>query len=157
MSITVFLADDHAVVRDGLKALLESQKDIQVIGEAATGEEALRRLKELSASVEVDVLVVDISMPEPNGIDVVRDVRQKYPGTGVVVLSMHSTAEHLSRALEAGAQAYVVKESAGAEVVNAVRAVHEGGRYLSGRISRELQPRRPPEGRGSPSDVALRS
>jgi DNA-binding NarL/FixJ family response regulator len=150
VSITVFLADDHAVVRDGLKALLEAQKDIQVVGEAATGEETLRRLKELSASVEVDVLVVDISMPEPNGIDVAREVRETYPGMGVVVLSMHATAEHLARALAAGAHAYVVKESAGAEVVNAVRAVHEGGRYLSGRISRELrEPTRPEAGSSS--------
>ncbi len=72
MNITVFLADDHAVVRDGLRSLLEAQGDIKVVGEAATGEETLRRLKVLSASVVIDVAIVDIAMPEPNGIEVTR-------------------------------------------------------------------------------------
>lgn len=135
MNITVFLADDHAVVRDGLRSLLEAQGDIKVVGEAATGEETLRRLKDLSASVVIDVAIVDIAMPEPNGIEVTRLISKAHPSMAVVILSMYSTAEHVVRALEAGARAFLVKESAGMEVVNAVRAVHAGKRYLSERIS----------------------
>ena len=135
MSITVFLADDHAVVRDGLRALLEAQGDIRVVGEASTGAEALRRLNELSSSVIIDVAIVDIAMPEMNGIDVTREITASHPSVSVVILSMYSTAEHIARAFQAGARAFLVKESAGAEVVNAVRTAHSGGRYVSGRIA----------------------
>ena len=136
MNITVFLADDHAIVRDGLRALLEAQSDIRVVGEAATGREALRRLKELSASVVIDVAIVDIAMPEMNGIDLTREIVAALPSTAVVILSMYSTAEHVSRAFLAGARAFLAKESAGTEVVDAVRAVHAGGRYVSERLSK---------------------
>jgi len=131
VSITVFLVDDHAVVRDGLRALLEAQPDIQVIGDAADGRETVRRVAQLCP----DVVVLDIAMPELNGIEAAQEIGQVSPATQVIILSMHSTTEHIFRALQAGARGYLLKESAGIEVVNAVRAVHAGQRYLSQKIS----------------------
>lgn len=134
MSLTVFLADDHAVVRDGLRFLLEAQPDISVIGDAASGREAVRQV----AQICPDVVVMDVAMPELNGIEAARRIAQDCPSTRVIILSMHSTTEHVFRALQAGARGYVLKESAGIEVVNAVRAVHAGRRYLSQKISDRL-------------------
>ena len=131
MSITVFLADDHAVVRDGLRALIEAQPDIRVIGDAADGRETVRRVARLCP----DVVVLDIAMPELNGVEAAYEIGQVCPATQVIILSMHSTTEHIFRALQAGARGYLLKESAGIEVVNAVRAVHTGQRYLSQKIS----------------------
>ena len=134
MSITVFLADDHAVVRDGLRVLLEAQPDIRVAGDAANGRETVRQVVRLRP----DVAVLDIAMPELNGIEAAQRITQDCPSTRVIILSMHSTTEHVFRALQAGARGYVLKESAGIEVVNAVRAVHAGRRYLSQKISDRL-------------------
>jgi DNA-binding NarL/FixJ family response regulator len=131
LSITVFLADDHAVVRDGLRVLLETQHDITVIGDAANGRDAVRQVADLCP----DVAVVDIAMPELNGIEATCQIRQLCPATQVVILSIHSTNEHIFRALQAGARGYLLKESAGADVVNAVRTVHAGRRYLSQKIT----------------------
>lgn len=131
MSITVLLADDHAVVRDGLRVMLEAEADIEVIGDAAHGREAVQRAVQLGP----DVVVMDIAMPELNGIEAAREIGNLCPSSEVVILSMHSTSEHIFRALQAGARGYLLKESAGAEVVKAVRAVHAGRRYLSERIS----------------------
>jgi DNA-binding NarL/FixJ family response regulator len=134
MTITVFLADDHAVVRDGLRFLLEAQPDIKVVGDAANGREAVRRVVQLCP----DVVVLDIAMPELNGIEAARGICRDCPSARIVILSMHSTAEHVFRALQAGALGYLLKESAGIELVNAVRAVHAGRRYLSRKISDTL-------------------
>lgn len=130
MSIKVFLADDHAVVRDGLQSMMEAQGDIEVIGHAGNGYEAVGKITELCP----DVAVVDIAMPEMNGIDVTQEVIKACPSTRVVILSMYSTTEHILQALRAGALGYVLKESAGVEVIDAVRAVHAGHRYLSEKI-----------------------
>jgi len=132
--ITVFLADDHAVVRDGLRVLLEAQPDIRVIGDAANGREAVRLVAQLCP----DVVVMDIAMPDLNGIEATQQIREVCPSAQVIILSMHSTTEHIFRALQAGARGYLLKESAGIEVVNAVRAVHAGHRYLSQKISDRL-------------------
>jgi DNA-binding NarL/FixJ family response regulator len=134
VSITVFLADDHAVVRDGLRVLLEAQSDITVIGDAADGREAVSRV----ARLRPDVVVIDVAMPELNGIEAAREIGEVCPSTQIIILSMHSTTEHIFRALQAGACGYLLKESAGIEVVNAVRAVHAGHRYLSQKISDKL-------------------
>ena len=131
MSITVLLADDHAVLRDGLRVMLEAETDIEVIGDAADGREAVQRAAQLCP----DVVVMDIAMPELNGIEAAREIGSLCPSSEIVILSMHSTSEHIFRALQAGARGYLLKESAGAEVVRAVRAVHAGRRYLSERIS----------------------
>ncbi len=134
MSIAVFLADDHAVIRDGLRHLLEAQPDIRVVGDAADGRETSRLVEKLRP----DVVIMDIAMPELNGIEATRRIRSDCPSTQVIILSIYSTEEHVSRALQAGARGYVLKESAGIEVVNAIRAVHSGHRYLSQKLSDQL-------------------
>ena len=131
MSIRILLADDHAVVRDGLKLLLENQPDVRVVGEATNGREAVREIGRLLP----DIVLMDIAMPELNGIAAAKQISQDYPGTKIIILSMHSTSEHIYRSLKAGARGYLLKESAGTEVVNAVHAVYGGGRYLSQKIS----------------------
>jgi DNA-binding NarL/FixJ family response regulator len=122
----VVLADDHAVVRDGLKTLLEIEKNINVVGTASNGREAARLITKLRP----DVVVMDISMPELNGIEATRQIIDECPDTRVIILSMHATKEHIHRALQAGAKGYLLKESAGAEVVKAVHSVYTGNRYL---------------------------
>jgi DNA-binding NarL/FixJ family response regulator len=129
--IKVILADDHAVVRDGLHFLLEAQSDISVLGDASNGREAIR----LASQLQPDVVVMDIAMPELNGIEATLQIQDASPSTQVLILSMHSTTEHIFRALQAGARGYLLKDSAGSEVVDAVRAVHAGRRYLSQKIA----------------------
>lgn len=127
MTISVFLADDHRVLRDGLRILLESQEDIQVVGEAENGSAAIDGI----VKAKPDIVVMDITMPELNGIDAAEVIHDNLPETGIVILSIHSDLEHIFRALQAGAQGYLLKESAGSEVISAVRAVFLGRRYLS--------------------------
>lgn len=131
MSIGVLLVDDHAIVRDGLRMILEAQPDVAVVGEAANGRQALHRVRDLSP----DVVIMDVAMPEMNGLEAARQISQDYPGTRVLMLSMHATAEYIHQALQAGAAGYVVKEAAGREVVRAVRRVCAGHRFLSDKIS----------------------
>ena len=130
-SITVFLADDHAVVRDGLRYLLEAQPDIKVIGDASDGRQAAHQVIQLGP----DIVIMDIAMPELNGIDATQKICQACSSTRVIILSMHSTTEHIFGALQAGARGFILKESAGIEVVSAVRTVHAGGYYLSQKVS----------------------
>lgn len=134
MSISVYIADDHAVVRDGLKILLNEQPDIEVVGDAADGREAVRQVAELTP----DVVLMDINMPELNGIEATHQIMEGSPSTNVVILSMFATQEHIFRALQAGARGYLLKESAGVEVVQAVREVMSGRRYLSPKISEDV-------------------
>jgi DNA-binding NarL/FixJ family response regulator len=131
MSISVLLADDHRVVREGLRALLERNHDISVVAEASDGQEAVK----LAAQVKPDVVVMDISMPVLNGIEATQQVIEVSPSTRVIILSMYSTSEHIFRAFKAGAQGYLLKESAGSDVVAAVRAVKDGKRYLTEKIT----------------------
>jgi DNA-binding NarL/FixJ family response regulator len=131
MNISVLLADDHTVVRDGLRYLLEAEPDIEVVGDAANGREAVK----LVAHLKPDIVIMDITMPELNGIEATHQIRQLCPSTGIIILSMHANRMHIARALEAGAQGYLIKESAGIEVVEAVRAVNAGHNYLSQAVS----------------------
>jgi len=131
MAVRVFIADDHAVVRDGLRFILEAESDIEVVGDAADGRQAVRGVKKLCP----DVVVMDIAMPELNGIEATRQVRESCPSTQVIILSVYSTTEHIVRSLEAGAKGYLLKESAGQDVVKAVREVHAGRRYFCQSIS----------------------
>lgn len=148
MKITVLLADDHAVVRDGLRVLLQQSADIRVVGEAADGRDAVQLAQELKP----DVVIMDITMRELNGIEAARLLREHCPATRVVMLSMHSNSEHVFRALEAGASGFVVKESAGEEVAAAVRAAHAGQRYLSRAIAALESTLQSRSGRASPLD-----
>jgi len=131
MAIRVLIADDHAVFRDGLRLLLEAQNDITVVGEAANGRLSVQQAERLHP----DVVVMDIAMPDLNGIEATEQIRKTYPSTQVVILSMHATTEHIFQALRSGAKGYLLKESAGMEVVNAVRAVYAGRKYLSQQIA----------------------
>jgi len=127
----VLLADDHAVLRDGLRLLLEAQHDIKVIADVANGRDAVRQVAQLCP----DIVIMDIAMPELNGIEATRQIHEVCPSAQVIILSIYSTSEHIFQALQVGARGYLLKESAGIEVVNAVRAVHAGQRYLSQKIS----------------------
>jgi DNA-binding NarL/FixJ family response regulator len=131
MTIRVLLADDHSVLRDGLAALLAAQDSMTVVAHAQDGREAVRKATELKP----DVAIMDIVMPELDGIEATRLLQRSSPLTQVVILSMYSTIEHIFRALQAGAKGYLLKESAGAELVAAVRSVHGGRRYLSQKIT----------------------
>ncbi|SRR5258706_2662822 len=135
MSIRVFLADDHVVVLDGLRLLLESQPDITVVGVASNGYEAALQV----ILLHPDVVVMDIAMPELNGVEVTRQIMASVPSTRVVVLSMHSSSEHIFQALQAGALGYVLKQSAGAELVEAIRAVYAGRPYLSRKLTESIE------------------
>jgi two-component system, NarL family, response regulator NreC len=130
--ITVFLADDHTVLLDGLRFLLEAQGDIKIVGTAVNGQEAVEQVTQNCP----DVVVMDISMPIMSGIEATRHICKACQNTKVAILSMHHTTEYLQRALEAGAAGYVLKDSAGAELVTAIRALHEGKSYLSQRMSK---------------------
>jgi DNA-binding NarL/FixJ family response regulator len=131
MTIRVFLADDHAVVRDGLRLVLQAHPDIEVVGEASDGRSAVTGIRRLLP----DVVIMDIAMPQSNGIEATTRLHELVPTAKVVILSMHSSTEHIFRSLRAGARGYLLKESAGAEVIDAVRAVHAGSRYLSQKIA----------------------
>ena len=131
MSISILIADDHRVVLDGLRLLLETKGDIKVVGEAVTGREAVQKARELKP----DIVIMDIAMPELNGIEAAQQISILLPATRIIILSMHSTTEHVMRALKAGAQGYLLKESTGTELMDAVRAVSAGHRYMSQKIS----------------------
>lgn len=126
MPIRVMIADDHAVVREGLKMMLEAQDDIVVIATVLNGQAAVEQAEALLP----DVILMDVAMPELNGIEAARLIVRRRPQVKVLMLSMHNTSEHVFRALQAGALGYLLKESAGSEVVSAVRAVMRGGRFI---------------------------
>ncbi|MGQ0751365.1 MAG: response regulator transcription factor [Betaproteobacteria bacterium] len=148
MTIRVLIADDHAMMRDGLQALLEGSPDIEVVGTAANGREAVR----LGLELHPDVIIMDVEMPDLNGIEAAHQLRERSPETCVVMLSMHSSAEHVYRALEAGAAGYLLKESAGKEAAAAVRAVRAGRRYLSSALEQARREAGPRITRVSPLD-----
>lgn len=129
--IKVVLADDHTVLRDGLRYLLEAAGDIEIVSTASNGQEAVEQ-----ATLHCpDVVLMDISMPVMNGIEATKEVCAACPNTKVAILSMHHTSEYVQRAMQAGAHGYVLKDSAGAEVIAAVRALYEGNRYFSQKIT----------------------
>ena len=132
--ISVILADDHAIVRDGLRYLLEAQKDLKVVGSACDGRDTVKLVLEK----DPHIVLMDIAMPGLNGIETTRIITRDNPVTRVIILSMFSTPEHVVRAMRAGAKGYLLKESAGLEVVDAIRRVHGGERYLSKKISDEI-------------------
>lgn len=129
--IHVLIADDHAIIRDGLQALLQLQPDMRVVAMAANGREAIQQALRHCP----DVAILDIGMPQLNGIDAARQILQQCDNTKIIILTMHTTVEHVLRALRAGVHGYLMKESAGAELLQAIRAVHAGQRYLCEHVS----------------------
>ncbi len=132
--IRILLADDHTVMRAGLRLLLERESDMSVVGEASDGRQAVG----LADSEEPDVAVIDIAMPNLNGIEATRQIAGKHPHTAVVILSMHSDESYVMRALKAGARAYLLKDSAEADLIRAVRAVRGGKSFFSPAVSKML-------------------
>lgn len=129
--IQVVLADDHVLVRNGIKALLEDQSDIIVIDEASDGKEAL----EVIAKNKPNILIVDIRMPELNGIEVVTEVNKKYTDIKTLVLSMHDSEEYVVKAIQAGADGYLLKGASKEEFLKALHKISNGGKYFTGDIS----------------------
>lgn len=134
MSIRILLADDHAVMRTGLRLVLERQSDFEVVAEAADGREAVA----LAAKLTPDVAVLDIGMPNLNGIEATRQIGLASPNIAVVILSMHSDEAYVLRALKAGARGYLLKESAESDLITAIHAVHSGKAFFSPAVSRML-------------------
>ena len=132
--IRILLADDHAVMRRGLRALIEGYPDFNVVGEANDGREAVA----LADSLRPDVVVMDLTMPNLNGTEASRQITSKHPGIAVIVLTMHSDESYVLRALKAGARGYLLKESAEDDLMNAIRAVNQKKAYFSPAVSRML-------------------
>lgn len=128
--IRILIADDHAIVRDGLRMILETHGEMKVVGETADGLEAVKQ----AGTLRPDIIIMDISMPNLNGIEATRRILTDHPKIRIVILSMLSGPEDIFRALRAGATGYLLKESVGAEVIQAVLAVNSGKRYLSRKV-----------------------
>jgi len=136
MSTTrILLADDHVVMRSGLRLLLERQPGLEVVGEAADGREAV----DLAAALKPDVVVMDIAMPRLNGVEATRQIVARNPATSVVILSMHSDESYVLRSLKAGAKAYLLKDSAESDLISAISAVTSGASFFSPGVRKILK------------------
>jgi DNA-binding NarL/FixJ family response regulator len=132
--ITVLLADDHSVVREGLRVLLEAEGDIEVVGEAETGRQAVQLTRELLPSV----VVMDIAMPLLNGLEASRQILKVLPATKILVLSAHGDDEYVEQVIELGAAGYLIKQTSALVLAKAIREVHAGNKFFSPSISRRL-------------------
>ncbi|WP_308924934.1 response regulator transcription factor [Janthinobacterium sp. J1-1] len=132
--IRVFIADDHAIVREGLKQILADTKDIIVAGEAENGHDAIKRFR----ASKCQVMLLDISLPDRSGIDVLKQIKKEKPELAVLMLSMHREDQYAIRSLKAGAAGYLTKQSAPRELVTAIRQVAEGLKYISAALAQEL-------------------
>lgn len=130
----ILIADDHPVVRQGLRQMLASESDLTVVGEAKNGNEVV----ELSRRIAWDVAVLDYNMPGRSGLELVKDLRHRFPGRAVLILSMYPEDRYAVRVLKAGAAGYVTKDSAPEELVNAIRKVAKGGKYVSPALAERL-------------------
>jgi DNA-binding NarL/FixJ family response regulator len=133
MSIRVLIADDHAIVRDGVRALLALSEDISVVGEAANGQEAI----ELARKLTPDVILMDIAMPGLGGLEATLEIRKENPQARILVLTQYEDREYIRRFLKAGVSGYVLKKAAGSELTSAIRAVSRGGLVLDPEVARE--------------------
>lgn len=132
--IHILLADDHAILREGIRALLEDYTDLSVVGEADDGRKAV----EMTRQLQPDIVLMDISMPVLNGLEATRQIKRDYPHVHVLVLTMHDSEEYVSQLLAAGASGYVLKSVASGELVQAIRAVAAGRNYVSPAVTRVL-------------------
>ena len=147
-TIRVFIADDHAIVREGLKQILADSRDIVVAGEADNGLDALKLFRRASCHV----MLLDISMPDRSGIDVLKQVKKEQPEMAVLMLSMHREDQYAIRSLKAGAAGYVTKQSAPQELVTAIRQVAAGQKYVSAALAQELASQVGADHEGAPHD-----
>lgn len=134
MNINVVLADDHVLVRKGIRAMLETEKDIAVVGEAGDGSEAL----EIAKQLRPDLLILDVRMPTMTGLEAAAKLRQYAPNTKAVILSMHDSEEYVLQSLEAGAHGYLLKDTDRDEFVKALKQIYLGSKYFSGGVSNVL-------------------
>lgn len=132
--IRLVVADDHAIVREGLKQILASVPDFQVVGEAADGAQVMQRVRE----TEFDLLLLDLSMPGRSGMELIRLVRAEKPRVRILVLSMHQEMQYAVRAIKSGASGYLTKESASAELEQALRKIAAGGAYVTADVAQQL-------------------
>lgn len=137
LKINILLADDHVLVRKGIKAMLESESEIKVVGEAGNGSEALESARVLKP----DILILDIRMPEMTGLEAAAKLKEYAPNTKAVILSMHDSEEYVMQALDAGAYGYLLKDTDKDEFVRALRQIHGGTKYFSGAVSNVLAKR----------------
>ena len=144
--IRIVVADDHTIVREGLKQVLSAASDLSIVGEAQNGHEVLQRVREL----EFDVLLLDMSMPGKSGIELIKQVRAEKPKLRVLVLSMHQEQQYAVRAIKAGASGYLTKESASAQLVSAIRKVAGGGAFITEAVAEQLALGAMPQADGPP-------
>jgi two-component system response regulator NreC len=132
--IRVLIADDHVIVREGIRALVEAQPDIEVVGEATNGEEAVIKAKE----IQPDIVLMDITMPVMNGLEATKQIRQQSPEVRILVLTMHESDDYFFKILEAGASGYFVKGGSSSELVSALRAVQQGDVFIYPTMAKKL-------------------
>ena len=132
--IKIFLADDHELVREGLKKILKEENDIQVINEATNGEEVLNKI----INCDCDIILLDMNMPGRNGIDLIKELKTTLPALHILVLSIYPEEKYALRALKAGASGYITKDSAIEELVSAIRRIYERGKYVSETLAEKL-------------------
>ena len=146
--IRLVLADDHTIVREGLKQILAAAGDFDVVAEAADGHEVMARVRAL----DFDVLVLDMSMPGKSGIDLIKQVRAEKPKLRMLVLSMHEEKQYAVRAIRAGAAGYLTKESASKQLVEAIRKIAAGGAFISAEVAQDLALGAMPDAKGAPHE-----
>jgi DNA-binding NarL/FixJ family response regulator len=144
--IRIVVADDHTIVREGLKRILSGAADLQILGEAQNGNEVMARVREL----EFDVLLLDMSMPGKSGIELIKQVRAENPKLRILVLSMHEEDQYAVRAIKAGASGYLTKESASDQLVSAIRKVASGGAFITSGVAEQLALGVMPDAAGPP-------
>jgi two-component system response regulator NreC len=132
--IRIVLADDHTVLREGIRSLLEDQPDMQVVGEAEDG----RAVVQLAAELQPDVILMDIAMPRLNGLEATRQIKKRFPEVKVLILTVHSDEEYIRQILRAGASGYLVKQAAPNELISAIEAIQRGESYLSPSVSKKV-------------------
>jgi DNA-binding NarL/FixJ family response regulator len=146
--IRIIIADDHTIMREGLKQLLSAAADLSIVGEARDGHEVMQRVRE----TEFDLLLLDMSMPGKSGIELIKQVRGEKPRARILVLSMHEEEQYAIRAIRAGAAGYLTKDSAAAQLVSAIRKVAGGGAFISSRVAEMLALQAMPQNEGLPHE-----
>jgi len=145
--IRIVIADDHTIVREGLKQLLSAAADLDVVGEAQDGREVMQRVRE---NIGFDVLLLDMSMPGKSGIELIKQVRGENPKLRILVLSMHEEEQYAVRAIRAGASGYLTKQSASSQLVSAIRKVAAGGAFISSAVAEQIALEAMPQSEGPP-------